>query len=64
MICSKLITKIIAQKVMPKSGFGRTFRDLKCFEDGYFFFFRFLEFIKNLRAPLHKIYRKHQFNVI
>ena len=47
---------------MAKSGFGRRFHDLKYFEVGFFFIF--LEFIINLRAPLQKFVEKHQFNVI
>jgi hypothetical protein len=49
MTSSKNITKSKVQKQMAKYGFEHRFHDLKYFEHG--FFFLFLKFIMNLRAP-------------
>jgi hypothetical protein len=46
---SKNITKIKVQKQMAKYGFGHTFHDLKYSKHGFFFIF--LKFMMNLRAP-------------
>jgi hypothetical protein len=65
----KHIIKNIAQKVMPKSSFGRRFYDLKCFAVG-FFSFKFFEFIINFEGTtlcpkmvehwVHSIYKMLQ----
>ena len=34
--------------IMAKFGFGHRFHDLKYFEDSFYLFFNFLEFILNL----------------
>jgi hypothetical protein len=47
---TKFINKIIAQKVITKSGFGHRFHDLKNFGVG--FCFTLIKYIIKLRAPL------------
>ena len=59
---SKFIIKSIAQKAMAKFGFRCRFHDLKYFEVGFFFIF--VEFITNLRAPLQILNRKNKCDVI
>ena len=60
---SKLIIKSTAQKVMANSGFGHRFHDLQYF-GVRFFFFRFREFVINLRASIQKLVEKYQFYII
>jgi hypothetical protein len=56
MTSSKRITKSKVRKKMAKYGFERKFHALKYFEHG--FFFTFLKFMMNLKAPCKKRCRK------
>jgi hypothetical protein len=56
MTSSKNITKSKVRKQIAKYGFECRFHDLKYFEHG--FFFTFLKFKMNLRAPCKKSCKK------
>jgi hypothetical protein len=49
---SKIIIESIAQKVMTIFGYGHRFHGLKCLEVRIFF--KLIEFVINLRAPIQK----------